>query len=153
MLHFQHSIHYRTGLCRIGAGLKSKRDSMHEKTLAERPGTGRRVSVATDPHTRGLIVKPADTFGDQVFAQVVNPASQAVPPGITAVMPVHHGLSLVQGMGRLQLQRTPSAQPDVIPTESVRHVAQPGHRRVGRRSHSRLGKSIGASNATRGSVA
>lgn len=61
------------------------------------------INNPTNLHTHGLIVEPhravgpADTFGDYVFAQVINPANQAVPPGVTAVTPVHPGLDLVQG--------------------------------------------------------
>jgi hypothetical protein len=79
---------------------------MHEKTLANRPGTGRWVSVAvtTDLHMHGLIVESADTFDDHVFTQVINPAHQAVPPGVTVATPVHPG-NLVRGAGQLQIQR------------------------------------------------
>ncbi len=61
------------------------------------------INNPTNLHTHGLIVEPhravgpGDTFGDYVFAQVINPANQAVPPGVTAVTPVHPGLDLVQG--------------------------------------------------------
>lgn len=61
------------------------------------------INNPTNLHTHGLIVEPhravgpADTFGDYVFAEVINPANQAVPPGVASVTPVHPGLDLVKG--------------------------------------------------------
>ena len=61
------------------------------------------INNPTNLHTHGLIVEPhravgpADTYGDYVLLQVINPANQAVPAGVKAVTPVHPGLDLVQG--------------------------------------------------------
>ena len=68
------------------------------------------INNPTNLHTHGLIVEPhravgpADTYGDYVFVETINPANKAVPPGVASVTPVHPGLDVAEGAAQYQYQ-------------------------------------------------
>ena len=78
------------------------------------------INNPTNLHTHGLIVEPhravgpSDTYGDYVFTQVINPANQAVPPGVAAVTPVHPGLDLAQGAAEYLYDIEPTHPPGLF---------------------------------------
>ena len=78
------------------------------------------INNPTNLHTHGLIVEPhravgpSDTYGDYVFTQVINPANQAVPPGVAAVTPVHPGLDLAQGAAEYMYSIEPTHPPGLF---------------------------------------